>query len=78
MIIFTQKKIKKYPLRHIVISVMQCFFYVRKKRVYKNRFYQITVTLMNKNSCLLECTLRTVCMLMCLLTSELQTYRDIS
>lgn len=34
-----------------------------KKRVYKNRFYQITrrtVMLMNKNSCLLDCTLWTV------------------
>lgn len=34
MIIFTQKKIKKYPLRHFVILVMQCFFYVRKKKDY--------------------------------------------
>lgn len=58
-----QKK-KKKPWRHIVILVMQRFFYVRgKKRLYKNRFYQITrrtVMLMNKNSCLLDCTLWTV------------------
>lgn len=69
---------KKKPWRHIILVML---LLCEEKRVYKNRFYQITrrtVTLMNKNSCLLDCTLWTVCMLMYLLTSEPLTCRDVS